>query len=225
MMVGVYSFVFSAVLKVKWSQSGLSMGTNQPYWLILLSGQFVFSLFADAIGKAPSLVVSVPNYVKKIIFPLETLPIVSFLVVMANSIITFIVLLILSIYSNGYSWTLWFTPLVFIPMALWCIGLGWLLGSIGVFFRDLQQVIPLLVQLLMFGTPIFYPLDMVPENLRIWLNINPLTPLVISLRDLMLWHRQPDCQPLIFVTLGGIVFAIGSYYIFHRLRQSFADVI
>jgi len=224
-MVALYSFVFSIVLKVKWEKLGGNLSTEQPFWMILLAGQLVYFLVAEIATKAPVLITAVPNYVKKIIFPLELLPIVSLLVALANAAITYGVLLLFSIIHNGFSWLLLLSPFVFIPISLWCLGLGWLLGAVGVYFRDLQQVMPLVVQLLTFATPIFYPVSAVPENFRFLINLNPLTTPLDALRDLMLWQRLPDLGPLVLVTLSGGLFAWISYVIFQRLRQSFGDVL
>lgn len=227
-MVAIYGFVFSVVLKVKWQQVGVERGVSSgepPFWLVLMAGQMLYALVAEILNKSPTLITAVPNYVKKIIFPLEILPIVSLLVALANAGITFGVLSLLAFIFVGISWHVLLTPLVFISLAVWCLGIGWFLGSIGVFFRDLQQVIPVFTQLLLFASPVFYPISAIPDFFHPYLNFNPLTSHITALRDLLLWHRLPDCWPLILSAMAGLLFAILGYYVFKKLRDSFADVL
>lgn len=227
-MVALYSFAFSVVLKVKWDQAGISAGggiADPPFWLVLMAGQMLYFLVAEILLKSPTLITAVPNYVKKIIFPLETLSVVSLLVALVNAFITFAVMLTLSWIFVGFSWHILLAPLVFASLACWCLGLGWLLGSIGVYFRDLQQVMPLFSQMLLFATPVFYPLSAIPEAYRGYLNFNPLTPHITALRDILLWHQLPEFWPLTLTAMAGVLFAVFGYVVFQKLRDSFADVL
>lgn len=222
----LYSMVFSIVFKARWKQAGVDVQDVEiPFWLILLSGQILYALMCEILNQGPGLILSVPNYVKKIIFPLETLPVVSFLVALFNALICLAVLLAAAAFLGVHHREALLIPLVFIQMTFWCLGLGWLLSSLGVFFRDLQQVMPLLSQVLLFATPIFYPPQIVPEKYKFVIDFNPLAYMVDTMRGLLLWGRLPDWSIFGLWTLAAMVFAVFGYFIFKRLRPSFADIM
>lgn len=225
-MLGLYSLVFSVILQVKWAQSGItSNAVDVPFWVILFSGQVIFFFVSETLIAGPSLVLSVPNYVKKIRFPLETLPVVTLLVTLFTLGINMLLLFGSAAYFVGVQWTLVFVPFIIVQACLWCLGIGWLLGAFGVFFRDLQQVMPVISQLLFFATPIVYPLEAVPQEYRFLLQWNPIAVLVEDLRGAVLWGRTPELFPFCLWTAGAVLFAWCGYWMFQRLRQTFADVM
>lgn len=225
-MLGLYSLVFSVILKVKWAQAGIEPGVMDiPFWVILFSGQVIFFFVSEMLIAGPSLVLSVPNYVKKICFPIEILPAVTLLVSLFNLGVNMLLLMGAAIYFAGLQWTAVFVPLIVVQACLWCLGIGWFLGAIGVFFRDLQQVMPVVSQMLFFATPIVYPLEAVPQKYRFLLEYNPIAVLIENLRGLILWGRAPDWLAFSLWTLGAVIFAWCGYWVFQRLRQTFADVM
>lgn len=160
-MLAVYTFVFSVVFKAHWGEQ--SIGSKMSFAVILFIGLIVFSVFSEALARAPSLVMANINYVKKVIFPLEVLPVVlmgSVLFPMLMSITIFLAALLL---LNGVVyWTAICFPLVLVPLIFFALGLTWVLASLGVFVRDVQQTIALVIMVMMFLTPIFYPLNALP---------------------------------------------------------------
>lgn len=222
----LYSMVFSIIFQAKWKQMGVDAPVAEaPFWIILLAGQLVYTLMAEVLNQSPNIVLAVPNYVKKIKFPLEILPMVSFIGSLFNALISLLVLVAVAAALGIHHWTALLAPVVFIQMALWCLGLGWLLSSLGVLFRDLQQIMPLIAQILLFATPIFYSPQLVPPEYQIVLAINPLAYMVETLRGLVLWGQLPNWGIFALWTLGGGLFALFGLSVFQRLRHTFADIM
>ncbi len=226
LQLALYAFVFSVVLKAKWQQTGITAGQEAlPFWLVMFSGMTVYFFCSEQIGSAPSMVTSVPNYVKKIQFPLAALPIAHLLVSCATACIFFLILAVSIAAFGTFHWWILLAPLVFLQASLWCLGLSWLLAAVGVFIRDLQQIVPFVLQLLLFATPIFYPETAVPERFRIIVHCNPLAFLVETFRNLALWGIPPQWGLFAVWTALSALCAYGGFRIFQRLRQSFADVM
>jgi lipopolysaccharide transport system permease protein len=127
--------------------------------------------------------------------------------------------------GGGVQWTTIFLPLVLLPLLLLTLGSTWILASLGVFLRDVGQLIGLLVQALFFFTPIFYTLESVPEPLRSLMSFNPLASVVTAMRDILLFGRVPDVGLLATATLGGTLLAVVGYAWFQATRRGFADVL
>lgn len=221
----VYTFAFAVVLRVRWSP-GADASNPYEFPLVLLAGLIPFNVFAEVVTRAPGLVLAVPNYVKKVIFPLEVLAPVAVGHALVNSLIGLIVLLLGELVLRGsVPWTLVFLPLLYLPLTLLCLGLAWGLSSIGVFVRDVSAFITVVVQLLMFMTPIFYPLATVPERYRAWLLLNPLTGVVEGFRDVVLWGRAPRWDAWAISLLTGAIVAAAGYAWFQRTKRGFVDVL
>ena len=225
-MLSLYSLVFSVILQVKWQQAGVSgNATDIPFWLVLFSGQVMYFCLSENLAKAPTLVLAVPNYVKKIIFPLHILPFINLSVSLFTLAINLLLLLAATIFFVGFNPAFMYIPFLILQLCCWSLGAGWLLGALGVFIRDLQQLVPVIAQVLFFATPIVYPLSAVPEKFRFILYLNPLTNIVETLRGLLFFNQNPD-----FLVFGGwtvlsILFAFASFFVFQKMRPSFADVM
>ena len=222
----IYAFVFSIIMKAKWQQAGIE-GEQEalPFWLVMFSGMTLYFFCCEMLAPAPMMVTSVPNYVKKIKFPLAVLPIVNLLVGIATACMFLLILFIAVAAVGSLHWWILLTPLVFMQAALWCLGLSWLLGAAGVFIRDLQQIVPFALQLLLFATPIFYPAKAVPEQFQFVLHCNPLAFLVETFRNLVLWGVPPQWGPFTAWTAASVLCAYVGYRVFQQLRRSFADVM
>lgn len=222
----IYAFVFSVVLKAKWQQSGIEVGQEGlPFWLVMFSGMTLYFFCNELIASAPAMVTSVPNYVKKVKFPLAVLPIVNLLVAITTAGMFMLILAGAVAMVGNLHWWILLTPLVFLQAALWCLGFSWLLGAAGVFIRDLQHIVPFMLQLLLFATPIFYPPSAVPEHFQFVLRCNPLAFMVDTFRNLALWGVPPQWGPFAAWTAGSALCAYVGYRIFQRLRRAFADVM
>lgn len=223
LMLLVYTFVFSVIFKARWPGGGDS---KAEFALMLFAGLIVFNLFAECINRAPTLITSNVNYVKKVIFPLEVLPLVSLGVAFFHAIVSLLVWLLAYIFLFGLPQiTVLLLPLIFIPLALFVLGASWLLASFGVFFRDANQFISMLVAILMFMTPIFYPSSALPEKYQIYLMLNPITPVVEQVRDVLFWGRFPDIAIYLTGLLISAFCAVLGLIFFQKTRAGFADVL
>ncbi|WP_088834221.1 ABC transporter permease [Paenibacillus tyrfis] len=223
LMLIVYTFVFSEVFKAKWSTGS---GSKIEFAIIIFCGLLTFSIFGDVISRAPSLILSNTNYVKKVVFPLEILPVVALCSALINSFISLGILIIcIGIFMGTIHWTLIFVPVVLCPLMFLSVGLGWLLSSLGVYLRDIAQIVTIAVQALMLLTPIFYPTTLIPQNLLFLYYLNPVGYVVEDMRKVIIWGKFPDWSSWgIEMLIGVVIFYLG-YVWFQKTRAGFADVI
>lgn len=222
-MLAVYTFVFSEVFKARWNAGSES---KTEFALVLFAGLMVFNLFAECINRAPGLILSNVNYVKKVVFPLEILPGVAVLSALFHGFISLGVWLAayLVLFGIPHATTL-YLPLVIVPFLLFILGLSWMLASLGVFLRDVAQFIGIITTVLMFMSPIFYPATALPEAYRHLLYLNPLTPIIELTRDVLYWGKAPDAVMLGLVwAVSGLVAWLGFAW-FQKTRKGFADVV
>ena len=223
LMLAVFTFVFSVVFKARWNAGSDS---KVEFALVVFAGLIVFNLFAECINRAPGLILSNVNYVKKVVFPLEILPWVSLGSALFHAVISLVVWTIAYVLLYGaLHLTVLLLPLVFLSLLLLIMGFSWFLASLGVYLRDVSQFITILTTVLMFLSPIFYPVTALPESYRALLLLNPLTPALEHTRDVLYWGKWPD--PII---LGGyflivLLFAWLGFAWFQKTRRGFADVL
>lgn len=223
-MLVVYTFVFSVVFKARWDVGGEESKTQ--FAVVLFVGMIVHGLFAEVLNRAPGLILANVNYVKKVIFPLEILPIVSMGAALFHTLISLAVLLIAFAMFNGFlHWTAVFAPLVLLPLIILTLGLAWMLASLGVFLRDVGQTIGIVTTVMMFLSPVFYPVTALPEELRPWLMANPLTFIIEQAREVLIWGHLPDWLGLSIYTLIATAVAGLGYAWFQKTRKGFADVL
>jgi lipopolysaccharide transport system permease protein len=224
LLLAVYTFVFSVVFRSRWGGDGDE--TKTQFAVVLFAGMIVHGLLAEVLNRAPGLILSNVNYVKKVVFPLEILPIVSLGAALFHSMISLGVLLLACVVFNGYlHWTAFLAPLVLLPLAILSLGLSWMLASLGVFLRDVGQVIGLITTVMLFLAPVFYPITALPEHIRPWLIVNPLTFIIEQARDVVIWGRTPDWLGLGVFTLIAVAVAWLGFAWFQRTRKGFADVL
>lgn len=223
LMLAVYTFVFSEIFRARW---GSGSGSKTEFALILFVGLIVFNLFAECITRAPGLVVSTPNYVKKVVFPLEILPVVGLFSALYHAGISLGVWLVAYAVIQGVPpLTALYVPLVIAPFCLLVLGLSWALASLGVYLRDVAQVIGVLTTVLMFLSPIFYPASILPERYRPLFYLNPLTPVIEQARDVLHWGEPPDFSLIGLYTVGSALVAWAGFAWFQKTRKGFADVL
>jgi lipopolysaccharide transport system permease protein len=221
-LLAVYTIAFGVILQARWGFAG---GTAD-YALMLFAGLIVFNAFAECLNNSPSLIAGNPNYVKKIVFPLEILPWVTALASMVHALIA------IAVWFAGYillvgtpSPAALLFPAVLVTLFPVLLGVGWLLSAIGVVVRDVGQLAALLAHALLFLTPIFYSIDAVPPLLQRLLLLNPLTFVVEQLRIVLFFGHAPSFRGLaVYFTLA-CVFAALSLAIFRRMRPRFADLV
>lgn len=223
-MLAVYTFVFSVVFKSRWGVGGDESRTQ--FAVVLFVGMIVNGFFTEVLNRAPGLILSNVNYVKKVVFPLEILPVIAMGAALFHSLISLGVLLAAFALFNGYlHWTVVFTPLVLLPLVILTIGLAWMLASLGVFLRDVGQTIGIITMVMMFLAPVFYPVTAVPEAFRPWIMANPLTFIIEQSREVLIWGRLPNWAGLGVYTMVAMLVAWAGYAWFQKTRKGFADVL
>lgn len=222
-MLAVYTFVFSVIFKARW---GGSSGSRTEFALLLFAGLLVFNLFAECFNRAPSLISSNVNYVKKIIFPLEVLPWVILGSALFHGMVSLLVWLgAYTLFQGPPHVTVLFLPLILLPFVFFIMGTSWVLASLGVYLRDISQIIGILTTVLMFMSPIFYPLSALPASYRPILYLNPLMPVIEQVRDVLFWGRPPNVPLLTAYTLFSLLVAWLGFVWFQKTRKGFADVL
>jgi lipopolysaccharide transport system permease protein len=224
-MLMVYTFVFSEVFKSRWGNIGDTESKTQ-FAVVLFVGMIILSLFSEAINRAPRVIVSNANYVKKVIFPLEILPVVAMGAALFHSFISLVVLASALVIFNGYlHWTALFLPFVILPLVILTLGFSWILASLGVFIHDVAQSVSMLTGILMFLSPVFYPVSAVPESFRVYLMANPLTFIIEQSREVLIWGHLPNWLGLGVYTFGATIVAWLGFAWFQKTRKGFADVL
>ncbi|WP_229210107.1 ABC transporter permease [Duganella sp. Root1480D1] len=225
LMLLVYTFVFSEIFKSRWGGIG-GNDSKTLFALVLFVGMIVLSLFSEVLNRAPGLILSNVNYVKKVVFPLEIMPVVTMAATLFHGMVSLAVLLAAFALFNGYvNWTAVFLPLVLLPLVVLTTGLAWILASLGVFLRDVGQTIVIVTTLLMFLSPVFYPITAVPEDFRAIIMANPLTFIIEQAREVLIWGHQPDWLGLGIYMIAAIVVAWAGFAWFQKTRKGFADVL
>ncbi|WP_336603250.1 ABC transporter permease [Mizugakiibacter sediminis] len=223
LMLMVYTFAFGTVLKSKWPQ--LEAG-HTHYSIILFVGVIVHSFFAECLTRSPGLVVSNQNFVKRVIFPLEVLPVsmvFSALFHLCTNILIFIVLRLLL--DGDVAWTMVFAPIVLLPLFILTLGVAWFLASAGVYFRDIGQIVSVLATAMFFLSSAMLPIEVIPESYRWVFFINPLTFIIDQARNVMLWQEFPDWSGLGLYCLLALCVAYLGHAFFEKTRRGFADVL
>jgi lipopolysaccharide transport system permease protein len=223
-MLVVYTFVFSVIFKSRWGVGGEESKTM--FAVVLFVGMIVHGLFAEVLNRAPTLVLSNVNYVKKVVFPLEVLPVVIIGAALFHAIISIGVLLAAFAIIKGYLyWTAVLFPLVLLPFIIFILGLAWMLASLGVFLRDLGQTIGIITTVLLFLSPVFYPSSALPAEYKKWLLINPLTFFIEESRSVLIWGSIPNWTGWCIAYLASLAVAWLGFAWFQKTRKGFADVI
>ena len=224
-MLVVYTFVFSEIFKARWGAAEV-VSTKTEFALILFVGMITLGLFSEILNRAPNLILSNANYVKKVVFPIEILPVVSVASALFHAAVSMGVLFVAYTLLNGYLyWTVVFIPLVLLPLVILALGVAWMLASLGVFLRDVGQTISIVTTVLMFLSPVFYPISAVPKSFQIYILANPLTFIIEQAREIVIWGRQPDWSGLLVYTFAAVAIAWGGYVWFQKTRKGFADVL
>ena len=224
-MLVVYTLVFSEIFKSRWSGVGVGESKTQ-FAVVLFVGMIVLSLFSEVLNRAPGLILANVNYVKKVVFPIEILPVIAMGAAIFHCFISLGVLLAAFALFNGYlHWTAICVPLVLLPLVILTMGLAWMLASLGVFLRDVGQTIGIITTVLMFLSPVFYPVTAVPERFRPFIMANPLTFIIEQAREVLIWGHLPNWAGLSVYILAASAIAWASFAWFQKTRKGFADVL
>jgi len=225
LLMATYTFVFGVVLKTKFEGDATGIG----WVLYFLAGMLPWLAFSEAVGRAPSIILEYRNFVKKLVFPLETLPanlVISGAVTETFTLAIFLLGLVLARHSIPAS-VLWL-PALIVPQLLLTAGVCWILAALGIFMRDLGTIMGFVLTLWFFVTPICYPeasLAGLPHVALRILTLNPMFQLVEGYRAVLLENRAPGLKSLVGLWIASPALAVIGYAWFHRLQKSFADVI
>jgi lipopolysaccharide transport system permease protein len=223
LMLVVYTFVFSVVFKARWAGGSDS---KTEFALVLFTGLVVFNLFSECVNRAPGLILSNANYVKKVIFPLEILPIVAMGSAAFHFLASLAVWLIFHLIFFGLPpLSIAYLPIALLPLILFTLGLSWFLASLGVYLRDVSQIIGVLTTILLFMSPIFYPVAALPEAYQPIMQMNPLTGVIEQVRNVMIWGKGLDWVGWVVSMIASGLIAWLGFSWFQKTRKGFADVL
>jgi lipopolysaccharide transport system permease protein len=220
----VYYFVFSLVFQVKLPQ--LYDGRDVPFAGFIFSGLIVYFLFAEILTRAPTLIHDNTNYVKKVVFPIEIIPLVAVAASAFNFMISFVVLaLFLVMFGGGITLTILLAPLVILPFLFFLAGVAWFTSALSVYIKDVTYVAGFVATAMMFLSPVFYSLEAVPENFYQAMMLNPLTYYIEAFRSCVIGGMVPDTTFFLVIYAVGIVTCLCGYSFFEKVRRGFADVL
>jgi lipopolysaccharide transport system permease protein len=222
--LALYTFVFGVVLRQRWPGA---VSTALPeFGLMLFAGITAFSLFSECVNRAPVLIASAPNYVKKVVFPLEVLPVGVLGSALFHAGVSLVILLIARAFIlPAPLWTAILLPVILLPLVCLSLGMSWFLASLGVFLRDIGHTVMLATQVLMFLTPIFYPPAIFPARFRLVVDLNPLASIVENMRRVAVQGMTPDWRGWAYTLVVGVVALCFGYAWFVKSKRAFADVI
>lgn len=219
-MLAIFAFIFGNIFQTRWPQQDAGI----PFWLLLYSGLIAFNVFAETISRAPTSVRGYPGFVKKIIFPLNMLPVVPLGASLVHGGFNFIILVVVLAWIGHLHASIFLFPLLIAPIALLALGLSWFLAAWGIFLKDLTQVVPVFVQMLMFLSPVFYPASVVPEALRPIYQYNPLSIVIETSRVAVIGHTI-DWSAWGAAFCFCVAAAILGHTFFQHSKGEFADVL
>jgi lipopolysaccharide transport system permease protein len=223
LMLTVYTFVFNVVFRARW---GSEDSSKVEFAIVLFVGMIVHGLFAECVNRAPGLVLSNVNYVKKVVFPLEILPWVVMGSALFHALVSVVVLLVAFALTHYYlNWTVLLLPLMLVPLVLLTMGITWFVASVGVFLRDVGQTTGLLTTMMLFLSPVFFPISALPEGYRVLLHMNPLTFMIEQARDILVWGRPLNWSGLGIYFVASLIVAWLGLFWFQKTRRGFADVL
>jgi lipopolysaccharide transport system permease protein len=227
LLLVVYTFVFSVVFGARWGGSAEEGGGSRVMFALnVFAGMIVQTLFAECVNRAPGLLLAHINFVKKVVFPLEILPWMAMGSALFHAMVSTLVLLAgLVLVRHEIPPTALLLPVSVIPLVFFTMGVSWFLASLGVYLRDVAYTTGLLTTVLLFLSPVFYPLANVPERFRGLLLLNPLTWFVEQIRGMLIGGVAPDAQDLVLTWIGAGLCAWLGFAWFQKTRRGFADVL
>jgi lipopolysaccharide transport system permease protein len=224
LMLGLYVVVFGHIFGG--SYKVLPDETKVDYALALFLGLTLFQLFSEVLGTSPQLIVGNPNFVKKVVFPLEVLPASAVGASIFHSLISLVLVLVgVVILGHGLSLHALWLPVILVPVVLLALGISWLVSALGVFFRDIAQLVAFATLVLMYGSAIFFPPSVLPTSLWLFLRFNPLLLAVDLARASVMWHQPINAIHLMYLIVVSVLVCAGGYWSFRRMAPWFADVL
>lgn len=224
LMLGLYVLVFGYIFGGKFGV--LPDETRMDYALGIFLGLTLFQFFAEVLAGSPLIIVGNPNFVKKVVFPLEILPIANVGSALFHLFISLcLVLLSLLFFGHGVSWGILWLPVIIAPLVLLAMGTAWLFSALGVFFRDLGQLTQFLTLALMYASAVFFSASKIPAALWVFLRFNPVMLAIELARDAALWQRSLNYHHLAYLYASGLLACYLGHLAFRRMKPAFADVL
>lgn len=222
-MLAVFTFVFSVVFQARWGQESTS---TFAFAIVTFAGLVVFNFFVDVVSKSPTLVTSQPNLVKKVIFPLAILtPVVAAAALFHAAVALALLLAVQGLFGTGLHPSVLLVPLLFMPLVVFSLGLSWFLAALGVYMRDIGQIVAPFTTMLMFLSPIFYPVSALPEWARAMAAVNPIAVTIEQVRNALIFGLWPDGATWLSALTTGVAVALLGFAFFRKTRRGFADVL
>jgi len=222
----VYTFVFTVVFRARFQTGNFATTSGGEFAVMMFTGLVVFSILADTMNRAPLLILSNVNYVKRVMFPLEILTLANLGATLVQAGVSLLILIaaILLIFHTLPA-TAVFLPLILVPYIFINLGISWFLASLAVFVKDIRHIMGILTTALLFLSPIFYPVEAIPEKLRRFIYLNPMTYIIEETRAVMILGDLPDWKALVWYFLGSLGCMWLGWIWFQMTRKGFADVI
>lgn len=227
-MLGIYTFAFGVVLKARWNVPGREVAehSTSDFAIILFAGLILYQFFSEVVGGAAGLVVGNANYVKKVVFPIQILSVISVGTALFHAAISMCILIIFTTFLFGLSWqALIGAPLAFAAFVPFTLGVSWFLSAAGVYFRDIGQIMPPALTALLYLSPILFPRSVLPESMQTLALLNPLTVPVETFRNALIFGQAPDWTLLLLYSIISVIVAVAGLAFFNLVRRGFADVL
>lgn len=225
LLLSAFTLVFGGVFGGRWGNGNNHGLTGIELALFIYCGLVVFTPFSEVLTTAPRLLSANQNFVKKIIFPTEILPLVSLLSASIHTMAHLALLILAAAFTGHAHFSLLLIPLALLPIWLFTLGFAWLITAAGAYIRDIAHGMPVLLQLLMFLSPVFYPITAAPSILRTLYAFNPLALAMEDMRHVVLMGQALNWGQWFIMLMAAIVFSILGYTFYHRCREEFADVL
>ena len=222
--LAIYTVVFGYIFESKLGNGPTE--SKLDFTITLFCGLIIFEFIAECLSRAPTAILSNPSYVTKVVFPLEILPVTivgAGLVQMMFSSIPLLTAMLL--FGNGIPLTVFWLPVILVPLVFLILGTCWFLASLGMFIRDINSAVPVAIQILMFASAIFYSINRVPPQVRRYLLLNPIAGIINQVRSVVLWGISPDWSYYLAVLTFGLIILMIGYAFFMRTKGAFADVM
>jgi lipopolysaccharide transport system permease protein len=216
----VFAFVFGQIFQSRWPEQY----ENFPFWLMLFTGLVFFNLFSETVSRSTTSVRSFPSYVKKIIFPVTILPVVPLGTALIHAIFNVFILSVALILTSNFHLSICLLPVIVIPLLFLAMGFSWFLAAWGVFIKDMSQIVPIFIQMLLFLSPVLYPVSAVPETLRPIYRYSPVSIVIESGRNAVA-GLPIDWEMWSIALVVGVVVCLLGYAFFQHNRDEFSDAL
>ncbi len=224
LMLGLYVLVFGYIFGGRFGV--LPHETRADYAIAIFLGLSIFHFTAEVIATAPLVIVGNPNFVKKVVFPLEILPAANVGAALFHLLISLTLVLVSTVaFGEGVHLGIFWLPVILLPVVLFCLGMSWLFSALGVFFRDIGQMMQFLSMTLMFASAVFYSTQKIPPAAWVYMRFNPVLLAIELARNAALWERAVNPNHLGYLYLCGFAACYLGHRTFVRLKPAFSDVL